>query len=236
MDGVTVLSAVGYVVLPVLFAIACIKGKLRWGGFVGLIWTAWLSVVITLILAYANPLAGADGQFQPIFVLPAIVAGVMLLLAMFALTVQRSTDEPPKEKPPIARWGAVVVAVVLYVCGVTAFSSCIFVIQPPNPLSAIIAWLALIAITSVCLYAISRMNSSQRQNGFRWLAFFLALILIGANLTHALMLIFGYPGAPPRQALGYASTMALGYMPPALVILATAREYVWSNEIEKAKS
>jgi hypothetical protein len=59
--------------------------KLRCGGFVGLIWAAWLSFSVALILMFINLLPEAQRTFHPGFIVPVVVAAILVFLAAMAL-------------------------------------------------------------------------------------------------------------------------------------------------------
>jgi hypothetical protein len=65
--------------------------KLRWGGFVGLIWAAWLFSV-ALILMFVNLLPEAQRTFHPGFIVPVVVAAILVLLAAMALHVPEAVQ------------------------------------------------------------------------------------------------------------------------------------------------
>ena len=73
------------------------------------------------------------------------------------------------------------------------------------------------------LFVVSNLNSPNNPNLMRWLALAMTYGLLHYPTVLSLILLYAFPGKLSREVLVDASVLALGYLPPALVIIGLAR-------------
>jgi hypothetical protein len=117
--------------------------------------------------------------------------------------------------------------------GSVAFISSLYSHEIPYAAHGFGYWIMFAAISSLCGYASSRMNSAANPNLFRWLI--MPLILLIDFLTKSFMLIGLYAYPKPdlfSQMIVFLVAMgSIAYLPPSLVMFGIAKEYIAASDV-----
>jgi hypothetical protein len=215
--------------------VVCVKGKIRWGGFLILLSSSVQSLVVTLVLLFANPLRNSGlgiGQEIPYtFLVPLAVSAAILACAILTVILGKRVNHPPAARPSKFRWLGLVGANIIAYTGlafslIALFSPRFFGLNAPSASYAA----GLYAMTSipvvVLLYLVSRMGGPAYPNLMRWLSFISVNGLLMYPLVFALLFIFGFPGGASRESLDCSGLIMLANIGPALLVTGLARDYV----------
>ncbi|MFC1835612.1 hypothetical protein ACFL2Q_12890 [Thermodesulfobacteriota bacterium] len=220
---VGVLTPLGFV------ALVCIFGRMRWGGALLLLYYSIYPMSVTLLLLYGNPLRKENPvqSLDYLYMIPVAVCVGMFILAVLTALLGKKENPIPSLEPSWVRLPGMIAAHIILLCGLVFFFRSIYS-ATPDPARAVTSWLVLSCLAVICAYVFSRMNSPNRPNLFRWLAFATVSIFQLYAAVPSVVMLFGFP-EPQKMAelLSKCAALApLGYLPSAIIIFWLARDYV----------
>ncbi len=214
------------------FIVFCRFRLFKWACFAYSLLLAFNSLVVGLILMYANPRLGPGMPVSGQPVVPMLVALLFVFTAFLALLPSRRQIPILPEKVSAARWAIWAGGVLLPILGLGVFLLAVY--SPASmgggrPMAAMGSWAVSLATAAgvVLLYFASRLNTAAAPNRMRWWALGVTALVLSDKLLLPCAMILIYV-APPQNA-DYASEvswLSLGMAPLALLLMALARQRV----------
>ena len=153
------------------------------------------------------------------------------MLAVLTPIVGNRVNQSPQQNPSPVRWVGLVGSGIIACLGLSFSLMGIFspqVYRLSAPASSIAASAYLLGVIPACilLFVVSNLNSPSQPNLMRWLALVMTYSWLSYPTVLSLLLIYAFPGQLSPEVLVHASLLALGYIPPALVVVGLARNYI----------
>jgi hypothetical protein len=219
------------ILLIVGLIVSIILGKIKYFLPLSLFKTAHSSASMGLLVnynIYNAPEAVKQGPDIPYF--PIAIGTIVFCLAMLSLFINKLSNRSIN-LPVRLRWlwfscGAVILGIGAFLATAALYSPNLFGYgRTPLPGLACYFWLPFITVASPIFYKVSRMNADTSPNVMRYVVFLVACYSI--IITMGLSLIMRQAILVTKISYVYwGAIITLGLLPPSLVILGIAKDYL----------
>ncbi len=186
----------------------------------------WITILLRFGLPQPHIIRGPDISYVPL-----VVSALLLLSGVFSIFLGRRVNPPPLKNPSFFRWVLFFIGVLILFGGfvvfsVSLYSPYLFGSEHSVPEIGVISWLIVSLILSLILYVVSRMNSSQRPNLFKYIVLVIAFVAASLTTVEALILIYAVPVQPPTAFSFLCALMTIAFIPYALLLSGLTKDYI----------
>ena len=187
---------------------------------------------------YDAPEAIKQGPDIPYFSI--VIGAIIFCLAIFSLFINKFSNRSPN-LPVRFRWlwligGLVISWIGAFLAMAALYSPILFGYgRAPLPDLACYFWFPFITVASIIFYRVSRMNADTSPNLMRYVVFFVACHSLMETMSISLIMRKAILATKISYTY-WGAIITLGLLPPSLVLLGIAKDYLPWRAVEQASS